>query len=95
MNGLAWILATYPDPNMRDAKQAIALAERAASLTNYQNAIILNTLAAAYAAKDRFSEAIATAQKALDIAVAERNDYLAEFIRRQVEIYKQGRFPKQ
>jgi len=95
LNGLAWILATYPDPNVRDAKQAIELAERAAAMTKHQDAIILNTLAAAYAAAGRFSEATATAQKALDIAKASRNDQLADFIRRQLEMYKQGKFIKQ
>jgi len=36
-----------------------------------------------------------TAQKALDIATAGRNDQLADFIRRQLEMYKQGKFIKQ
>jgi spermidine synthase len=94
LNGLAWILATYPDPNMRDAKQAIELAERAAAMTNHQDAIILNTLAAAYAAAGRFSDAVATAQKAMDLAVAQRNDHLADSIRPQLEMYKQQKIPK-
>jgi Flp pilus assembly protein TadD len=95
LNGLAWILATYPDPNMRDATQAIGLAERAAALTKHQDAIILNTLAAAYAAADRFSEAAATAQKALDLASDQRSDQLADSIRQRLEMYKQGKFLKQ
>jgi len=75
--------------------EAIVQIERAAALTKYQNAAILNTLSAAYAAKGRFSEAIATAQKALDLAVAQQNGHLADFIRRQLEMYKQGKFIKQ
>jgi tetratricopeptide (TPR) repeat protein len=75
--------------------EAIVQIEQAAALTRYQNAAILNTLSAAYAAKGRFSEAIATAQKALDIAKAGRNDQLADFIRRQLEMYKQEKFMKQ
>jgi len=74
--------------------EAIVQIERAAALTKYQNAAILNTLSAAYAAKGRFSEAIATAQKALDIATAGRNDQLADFTRRQLEMYKQQKIPK-
>jgi len=95
LNGLAWILVAHPDPNICDANEAVILAERAARLTNYGDATILNTLSAAYAAKGRFSEAIATAQKALDIAKASRNDQLADFIRRQLEMYKQEKFIKQ
>jgi len=94
LNGLAWILATYPDPNVCDAKQAIELAERAAAMTNHQDAIILNTLAAAYAAAGRFSDAVVTAQKTLDIAVAAGNNQLADFTRRQLEMYKQQKIPK-
>jgi len=60
-------------------------------LTKYQNATILISLSAAYAAKGRFDEAAVTAQKALDIAVAERNGRLTDFARRQLETYKQGK----
>jgi tetratricopeptide (TPR) repeat protein len=71
--------------------EAIVQIERAAALTKYQNAAILNILSAAYATKGRFSEAIATAQKALDIAVAGQNNQSADFIRRRLEMYKQGK----
>jgi tetratricopeptide (TPR) repeat protein len=71
--------------------EAIEHIEKAANLTKHQNATILSTLSAAYAAKGRFSEAIAAAQKALDIATAGRNNQLADFIRRQLETYKQGK----
>jgi tetratricopeptide (TPR) repeat protein len=91
MNGLAWILAVHPDPNICDANEAVVLAERAAKLTNYGDAGIFSTLSAAYAAKGRFSEAIATAQKAMDIAVAGQNNLSADLIRRQLEMYKQGK----
>jgi len=91
INGLAWILAVHPDPNMCDANEAVVLAERAAELTNYGDAGILSTLSAAYAAKGRFSEAITMAQKALDIAVAGQDNRSADLVRRQLEMYKQGK----
>jgi tetratricopeptide (TPR) repeat protein len=69
--------------------EAIAHIERAAALTRHQNAAILNTLAAAYAAKGRFDEATATAQKALDISVADKNTDLADRSRKQLELYRQ------
>ena len=47
LTGLAQVLATHPNPALRDPELAVELAERAASLTNNQNKTILDTLAAA------------------------------------------------
>ena len=46
----AWILATHPDPDVRDPAQAVVLAERAAQLVKRDNASMRDILAAAYAA---------------------------------------------
>lgn len=91
LNGLAQILATHYDPQVRDANEAIALAEQAAEATKYQNATILDTLAISYAAAGQFGKAVETAQKALDLALAERNDRLADLIRKRLELFKAGR----
>jgi tetratricopeptide (TPR) repeat protein len=88
IDSIAWILATHPDPRMRDPGQAIALAERAAGLTGYQNATILRTLAAAYAAAGQFDRAAAIAQKCLDSASASHDSKLADYFRKQLEFYK-------
>ena len=37
-NGLAWILATCPDPKHRDGKKAVELATKACELTEWKNA---------------------------------------------------------
>ena len=68
INDLAWILAAHPDAEVRDAAEAIELAERAAARTDHRYANILDTLAAAYAAAGRFDEAVATAQRAVELA---------------------------
>jgi tetratricopeptide (TPR) repeat protein len=86
-SNLAWILAAGPDPKIRDANQAVELAERAARLTQYQNATVLNTLAAGYASVGRFDKAITTARSALGLAVAAGNEQLASQIRSQLELY--------
>ncbi len=91
LSGLAWILATHPDQNLRDAGQAIELAERAAKLTQYQDAPILATLAAAYASAGQFDRAVTTAQKAMELASAARDDELANHIRGQLELYRQAK----
>ena len=41
LNEMAWLLATHPDPNVLDAREAVKLAERAAELTNNQDAVIV------------------------------------------------------
>jgi tetratricopeptide (TPR) repeat protein len=46
----AWLLATHPDPRLRNGAEAVALAERAARLASPPNPFILDLLAAAYAA---------------------------------------------
>ncbi len=89
--GMAWILATHTDPNVRDAKQAIQFAERAAQLTQYQNAAILDTLAAAYAAAGRYNQATKTAQAALELPSASAAGDLASQIRQRLELYRQGK----
>jgi tetratricopeptide (TPR) repeat protein len=77
MNNLAWLLATSPDPNVRDGKRALELAERACILTDFKQTVFVGTLAAAYAEAGRFDDAIATAQKACALAtVAGETDWL-------------------
>jgi pentatricopeptide repeat protein len=84
-NNLAWMLASSPDPKIRNGPEAVELAERACRLTNDEQSFFLGTLAAAYAEAGRFNDAVATAQKARDLArktgleeIAERNEQLLE-----------------
>jgi tetratricopeptide (TPR) repeat protein len=83
LNNLAWLLATSPDPGVRDGARAVQLAERACSLTGSKVPVFLGTLAAAYAEAGRFGEAIATAERACafateagDTATAAKNQEL-------------------
>jgi len=87
---MAWILATNPDPKIRNVIEAITLAERAAELTKYENAVVLNILATAYAEAGKFDQAITTAEKALARAVAAKNAQLAAHIEKQLQRYKQA-----
>jgi tetratricopeptide (TPR) repeat protein len=89
MNNLAWLLATSPDPNIRDGQRAIELAGRAGALTNFKQTIFVGTLAAAYAEAGRFDDAMATAEKACALAeksgepdLLKRNQDLLELYRR-------------
>jgi protein O-mannosyl-transferase len=90
MNNMAWILATSPDPMIRDGTKAVALAERAVSLTDNKEQRTVATLAAAYAETARFPEAVKTAQRALQLVLNEGNNARADSIRSQIARYESG-----
>ena len=87
---LAWVLATASDASIRNGVRAVELAEQANRLSAGQDAMCLRTLAAAYAEVERFSEAIEAAERALDLANAERNAPLAAALREQLWLYRAG-----
>ena len=86
---LAWILATRSDGQAGDTSRAIQLAERAATLTQYRDASIMDTLAAAYAADGQFDRAVEVAQEGLALASAAAGRKLADAIRGRLELYRQ------
>jgi protein O-mannosyl-transferase len=65
---LAWIAATDARPELRNGTQAVEMAVRACALTGQKRPSMLLTLAAAYAETGRFSDALATAGKAEELA---------------------------
>jgi tetratricopeptide (TPR) repeat protein len=89
-NNAAWVLATWPDAQIRNGKKAVALAENADAFTNRRNPIIATTLAAAYAETGRFPEAVKTAERALQLATAQGDAERASSIRAQLTVYKSG-----
>jgi serine/threonine-protein kinase len=56
-NNLAWMLATCPDPRLRDGPRAVALARQACQATDWKHAFCLGTLGAALAETGAFDEA--------------------------------------
>jgi tetratricopeptide (TPR) repeat protein len=85
---LAWVLATSPDESTRNGVRAVQLAEDVANRAGHPNAIVLRTLAAAYAESGRFSDAIEAAQQAIAIAKATGNDGLAADLERNISVYR-------
>ena len=90
LRGLAWMLATDPDPALRNPAEAVSHAERAAELTRFGSPQIMDTLAAAYAASGRFDDAIRAAEHAVSVASQSGNAELASAIRARVELYRKG-----
>ncbi len=86
----AWLLATHPDPDRRDADEAIRLAEHAAELTHRRDPTVLEALAAAHAEKGEFGRAIEIANAALSAASGPAARQVALRIRGQIERYRQG-----
>src|SRR5207244_8876872 len=70
MNGLAWLLATDPDPKIRNGQEALALANAALKLSSARRADYLDTLAAAQAETGKCDEALKTIKSAIEIAKA-------------------------
>lgn len=90
LNGMALILATLPDPRVRNVKDAIRLAERATTITKFKNAMVVNTLAATYLASGQFEKAAEIAENAVALAYSHEDYALADHIRIQLELYRQS-----
>ena len=90
LNNLAWILATSPDPSLRDGVKAIELAEEADRLSRGQDPAVIRTLAGAYAEAGRFGDALDAAQRALPLAEKRGNFALANDLRVNIANYRKG-----
>jgi tetratricopeptide (TPR) repeat protein len=90
LHSAARLLASHPDPGKRRAGEALELANRALQQLPKPDAMSLSTLAMAQAATGGFELAVTTARLALSqVAPDERS--LESRIRRQVDLYRQGR----
>jgi len=90
LNNLAWLLATSREEHLRNGRKAIELARQADQLVKSTNALVLRTLAAAYAENGEFAKAIQTAQSAMQLARMQRQDALASDLDQQITLYQLG-----
>ncbi|MDD5707146.1 MAG: PilT/PilU family type 4a pilus ATPase [Kiritimatiellae bacterium] len=91
LNDLAWVLSTTAVDALRNGREAVRLAERAAKLTKHEEVGALDTLSAAYAETGTFRRAVETAQQALELA---NEKHLAEMIgplSMRLKLYRDGR----
>ncbi len=91
LNNLAWILAANPNPQLRNGAEAVQLAEQACALTHNNQPVKVGTLAAAYAEAGRFDDAVNTAQKAHDLAVAQGKTDVAARNLELLQLYRARR----
>jgi len=91
IQGQAWLLATSADPSVRDGLRAEELAMQACEMTRYRVPGPLEALAAALAEQGRFPQAVAAAEKALQLAREAKADQIAEKILARVRLYRAGK----
>jgi protein O-mannosyl-transferase len=90
LNNLAWLLATCSNESLRNGVRAIQLARQAGQLSGDANAVVLRTLAAAYAEAGQFGKAIESAQAAMQVARNQGDDSLANELQQEIELYELG-----
>jgi tetratricopeptide (TPR) repeat protein len=78
LNNLAWLLATSSDNQLRNGPEAVHLALHACELTGYREAVMIGTLAAAYAEAGEFDKAVDAAKRASDLALSLGQTALAQ-----------------
>jgi tetratricopeptide (TPR) repeat protein len=88
LNGLAWTLATTPDPALRKPAEAVQLAERASALIGGANPSVLDTVAAAYAEAGRFEDAIGTMERAIAILRSGGQEHDLPPLEERLQLYR-------
>ena len=87
-NDCAWLLATSTKDEVRNGTRAVELATKACTLTDWQNPAFLDTLAASYAEKGDFPEALKWQREAVRLSTAEPAEVQAE-LQSRIALYEQ------
>ena len=91
LNNLAWLLATCPDPAVRNGSRALELVSRARQLSSEDDVSLPSTRAAALAECGRIPEAVAVAEHGRAMARAKADGNAAEGFERQLAAFAAGR----
>ena len=84
---LAWVLATSPDDSVRNGTEAVAIAQRLSA----EEPTALSSLAAALAEANRFPEAVAAAERALELLQGTPNHEARVPFAARLEAYRAGK----
>ena len=90
LNNLAWLLATSSNGSLRNGTRAVQFAQKADQLSVGTNAVVLRTLAAAYAETGQFGKAIESIQAAMRLAQSQRAESLIDELEQQIALYELG-----
>jgi tetratricopeptide (TPR) repeat protein len=89
LNNYAWVLATSPEDEVRNAERSIELGLKACELTKYEKPHILSTLAAGYAEKGDYAMAKKWSGKAVELGSKEEE--IDSQLKKELESYEQGK----
>src|SRR5438045_4943642 len=90
LNNLAWLLATGSNASLRNGARAIQLARQADQLSGGTNALVLSSLAGAYAEAGQFGKAIESARTAMQLSRSQGDDSLVSELQQQIALYELG-----
>ncbi len=88
---LAWLLATCPDPTVRDGEKALLLARRANQATADRDPYVLDVLAAALAENRDFEEAVRVAERAVRLSLRHPSKGRRAVIQNHLSSYRAGK----
>ena len=88
LNNLAWLLATSTFDEVRDGDRAVELATKAAEITDFEEAHILSTLAAAYAEIGEFEKAVEWSEQSVEISEDKKQ---REDLKEELKLFKAGK----
>ncbi|HEY6419783.1 MAG TPA: tetratricopeptide repeat protein [Candidatus Binataceae bacterium] len=90
-NATAWFLSTCPDAKVRDGNRALTLAKKACDLSSWQDAYVIDTLAAALAETGDFTQAATWQERSIDLMKSQpaQADVLQDE-RERLDLYRKG-----
>lgn len=88
---LAWLLATHPSPDVRNADESVKYGQLALEIAGGQNAAILDALAAGHALAGDYQRAAVLAEEAIEVLIKEGKQQQAGEVRRRLDLYQQGK----
>ncbi|MCP4594570.1 MAG: tetratricopeptide repeat protein [bacterium] len=85
---LARLLATCPDPDLRNGPRSLRYAQRACELTGRADPTALDAVAVAHFAVGQLDKAIETGQRAVELATQQGDLQLADRMRKRLQHYE-------